>query len=921
MAGVLNQEITDRFAIYNADCMDVLRVIPSESIHGCIYSPPFTGLYRYSSSDRDLSNARSATEFATHYGLVIDEIERVMMPGRTVAVHAAAVPSGNSGKDSLDDFPGDVIRMHQSRGFDFIARHAIWKEPLAVRNRTMAKNLAHKTIVDDAAYAGVASADELLIFRKRGASAEPIIHPTGLHDYAGSIPVPAELSQYRGWEGKQTSNRYSHWIWRRYASSVWDDIRIDRVLPFRDAKDEEDEKHVHPAAARCHRPLPPAPHAAGRAGADPVHGRWIRSVRGGASGALRDRDRTEALLFRPGAAQHGRGRPRTDGPRADRLCSARGRRGRSVSGVTITDLFCGAGGSSSGAIQIPGVRVRMAANHWKLAIDTHNHNHPDTDHDIADISQVDPRRYPRTDILWASPECTNHSQAKGIKRGSTQGEFDLFGDRPLPDEAAERSRATMWDVPRFAEHHQYDSVIVENVVDAAKWIQFPAWLLAMELLGYEHETVWLNSMHAQAMGLPAPQSRDRMYVVFWRRGNRRPDLAKWTRPWAFCHEHGEVLAEQVFKKAERWGRYRAQYVYRCPKVECRGRILEPGWLPAASVIDWDLRGQRIGDREKPLADKTRERIRRGIERYWRPLLIEAAGNAYDSTDPKHYAHGDPNGYVRAWPTDEVMRTLHTSESKALVVNNMSGADQSRSSLASDVLPTQVAGGTHASLLVPVEGREGKSARTAVEPMRTMSTRNETGLLMPYYGRGVARTTDDALNTVTAVDRDGLLVPLRTNGTAAPARDPMKTVVAGTVSQALVVPLRNHGVTKPATHPIDTVSANGNHHALLMRNNTARGDQGQMSTPGDEVMRTVTTSGHQSLLDSPEPLSLEVDDCEFRMLTPDEIKRGMAFGADYVLLGTKREQVRLAGNAVTPPAARDLIAAVVESLGNELERVA
>jgi DNA modification methylase len=169
-----------------------------------------------------------------------------MIPGRTVAVHAAPVPSGNSGKDSLDDFPGDVIRMHQERGFDWVARHVIWKEPLAVRLRTMSKNLAHKTIVDDAAFGGVASADELLIFRKRGAAEQPVNHEAGLLDYEGSIPVPAELAQYRAFDGKQTGNRYSQWIWRRYASSIWDDIRIDRVLPFRDARDEDDEKHVHP---------------------------------------------------------------------------------------------------------------------------------------------------------------------------------------------------------------------------------------------------------------------------------------------------------------------------------------------------------------------------------------------------------------------------------------------------------------------------------------------------------------------------------------------------------------------------------------------------------------------------------------------------------------------------------------------------
>lgn len=116
MAGVLAQQVTDRFAIYNADCMDVLAAIPDESIHGSIYSPPFAGLYLYSSSDRDHSNVRTAAEFEQVYSFVVNELYRVLIPGRTVAVHAAPVPSGNSGKDSLSDFPGDVIRMHQRLG-------------------------------------------------------------------------------------------------------------------------------------------------------------------------------------------------------------------------------------------------------------------------------------------------------------------------------------------------------------------------------------------------------------------------------------------------------------------------------------------------------------------------------------------------------------------------------------------------------------------------------------------------------------------------------------------------------------------------------------------------------------------------------------------------------------------------------------
>lgn len=243
---VASQLITDQYAIYNGDCIEVMQSLPDESVHASIYSPPFGGLYHYSSDVRDLSNARSYGEFFEHYEYVIREKYRVTMPGRTSGVHAALVPSGNSGADEYTDFPGDVIRAHQRIGWRFIARHVIWKEPLAVRNRTMQKNLAHKTIVDDGALGGVAAPDELLVFRKPG-DGHPVPHPNGLTgDYAGSESHPIDLARYRGWEGDQKANRWSHWIWRRYASSVWDDVRIDNVLPFQDSKDPDDEKHVHP---------------------------------------------------------------------------------------------------------------------------------------------------------------------------------------------------------------------------------------------------------------------------------------------------------------------------------------------------------------------------------------------------------------------------------------------------------------------------------------------------------------------------------------------------------------------------------------------------------------------------------------------------------------------------------------------------
>ena len=551
-------------------------------------------------------------------------------------------------------------------------------------------------------------------------------------------------------------------------------------------------------------------------------------------------------------------------------------------GLTVTDLFCGAGGSSSGLVEA-GYRVVIAANHWATAIESHQINHPETDHSQADISQVNPAYFPKTHVLWGSPECTNHSIAKGIKRQRQQDQalFELDGTRPLPDEAANRSRATMWDIPRFAEHHRYMAIILENVVDAYRWDQFEAWQMAMRSLGYRMQFVWLNSMHAQIGGLPAPQSRDRMYIVMWRedlasKDRPGPNVGKWTRPMAVCKEHGEVQAVQAFKKAEQWGRYRAQYLYRCPAC---WSVIEPGWLAAESIIDWSLPAPRIGDRAKPLAEKTRERIRKGIERYWSPIVVKAAGNTYDGITTG-------SNYLRVASVDDPMpiqtgTAEHGVAIPPLVVNLVSGADESRSRPVSEVLPSIVAGGTHASLLVPVEGREGKSAAPASDPMRTQSTRNETGLLVPYYGTAKPRTISAPLGTVTTVDREGL-----------------------------VIPLRNHGVAKPISHPIDTVSAEGNHHALLMRNN---GGGAEMSTPVAEPMRTLTTGGHQSLIEPSEPISLDVDDAGFRMLEPHEIQLGMGFAADYHLVGSKRDKVKQAGNAVTPPAARDLGHAVAEFL--------
>jgi DNA modification methylase len=240
------QKVTDEYAIYNGDSMELMHDMPDSSIHLSIYSPPFGGMYHYSSSDRDLSNCDNYEDFFEHYAYFVKELKRLTKPGRCTAVHCMDVPSSNSGSDHLRDFPGDIIRLHEKEGFDYIARHCIWKEPLAVRNRTMQKNLAHKTVVDDSINCGVASADYLLIFRKKGENEVPIAHPSGLQYYSGAREMPEELLRYKNWTGKQTENRFSHWIWRQYASSFWDDIRLDHVLPFKGGRSEDDEKHCHP---------------------------------------------------------------------------------------------------------------------------------------------------------------------------------------------------------------------------------------------------------------------------------------------------------------------------------------------------------------------------------------------------------------------------------------------------------------------------------------------------------------------------------------------------------------------------------------------------------------------------------------------------------------------------------------------------
>ncbi len=250
---IKNQVITDDYAIYESDCMYVLPQIGNESIDMSVYSPPFAGLYNYSSHENDFSNCESREQFLQQYEYLIAEISRITKAGRITAVHVTNIKDSKTG--DMWNFPAAVVELHQKHGFAWKDQITIWKEPLKVRMRTMVRSLMHKLIVEDSTECFTAMPDYILVFKKKGINAVPVTHEKGLSYYAGANPILPEMTEKYGtfeqlkakFKDHQDpkTNKLSHIIWQRYASSVWDDIRIDNVLKFKDSKDEDDEKHVH----------------------------------------------------------------------------------------------------------------------------------------------------------------------------------------------------------------------------------------------------------------------------------------------------------------------------------------------------------------------------------------------------------------------------------------------------------------------------------------------------------------------------------------------------------------------------------------------------------------------------------------------------------------------------------------------------
>lgn len=531
------------------------------------------------------------------------------------------------------------------------------------------------------------------------------------------------------------------------------------------------------------------------------------------------------------------------------------------------------------------MELKLALNHWRLAIETHNSNFPNAAHDCTDISACDPRRYPSTDLLITSPECTNHSIAKG-KSKRPQLQPDLFGEVKI-DPAEERSRATMWDVPRFAEFHRYNIIIVENVVDARSWVLWDAWLHAMTLLGYEHQCVFFNSMFAW----PTPQSRDRMYVVFWRKGNKAPNLD--FRPLAHCQQCGcNVEAVQVWRNPhKRFGRYgkRNQYVYCCPQCDIE---VTPYYYCAANAIDWSLPAQRIGDRPRPLKDKTLNRIRIGLEKFGREAhLVDFVHSGHDPSKVRSVSQG--------WPT-QIGNVCHGLVQPPFVVDlAYTHAENNRSTQITNSLPTQTSRQTQGFIVPPymVDLRGENAPKGLDEAVSTIcASGNHHGLVMPfltsYYGTGGVSELGEPVPTVTTRDRHGLVVPpflVSLNHSSDRVRqltDAMPTAMP-------------HGTPALAVPP------------FLVSYYTRNSGLGAAVSGVEEPVPTQPTWAVHYLAQPGQTPAVE--DYGFRMLQPHEIQAAMAFPGSYTVLGDGRAKVKQLGNAVTPPVMQMLVERCVESL--------
>jgi len=239
---ILDQKIEKNWAMYHGDCIETLKGIPSNSIHYSIFSPPFSSLFTYSASERDMGNCTDQ-EFYEHFHFLVPELYRIMMPGRLISIHCSDIPAmkERDGYIGLKDFPGIVLREFERAGFIYHSRVQIKKNELMEAQRTKAIGLAHKQVVKDSAVCRNALPDYIVTIHKPGDNPEPISRPNGFEYYIGTKKQPTQKKNK-----EHNINRFSQKIWQRYASSVWMDIRQTDTLNVRQARDRDDERHICP---------------------------------------------------------------------------------------------------------------------------------------------------------------------------------------------------------------------------------------------------------------------------------------------------------------------------------------------------------------------------------------------------------------------------------------------------------------------------------------------------------------------------------------------------------------------------------------------------------------------------------------------------------------------------------------------------
>lgn len=549
--------------------------------------------------------------------------------------------------------------------------------------------------------------------------------------------------------------------------------------------------------------------------------------------------------------------------------------------LTFTDIFCGAGGSSIGLAEA-GLELRLAANHWPRAIETHAANFRDAEHLCADVNNYDMRRLPSTDVLWASPICTEMSPAGGnVHRPGGPGgarkrkaAAQVVG-QVLPEEFGhitqagyERTRATFHDVIRATEVHRYRAVLIENVVEvASRWELFDWWVDGMLRLGYRVQFVSVSAAHVgdDVGNDRAPQWRDRLYLVFTQVGIPLPDVDP--RPLAWCTRcDADTLAVQRWKRpGRRIGKYRAQYTYAC-LVDGHGTV-EPYVLPAAAAINWSDLGTRIGDRKRPLSAATQRRIRAGLQMFGQPAVVAHHGQTYERPG---------SDYVRAWPASGWPLNARTGTS-------------------GDGLA--VPPGAFVTKAYTPRSRDGQMVKPVTDPLSTMTaTGGNQGVVVPPF-----------------------IAELRGGGsTARPVAEPLATLTAGGTHHGLTVPAgafvqKHHGgldyariehMTKDVSEPLPAVVARANLSLVVPYRKGALPHRA-----ADAPMSTLTTREAHGVLD----LAQQVEDCTFRMLSPREHLRAQRFPDHYVVTGNQGEQSKQAGNAVASNVAHWLGAAVAAVL--------